>query len=163
VRTFYVLVTLAAAAAAQTPFSHRTHLALKLECGTCHAAALTSTRLEDNLLPAREVCLKCHKTAVIASPAATNLARFNHQLHLKMQIACDTCHREGARAQMAGCIVCHNKIEPPDSCEFCHPKGAALKPESHTPDFLDTHTTGSFDKAACAVCHGRRFTCMGCH
>lgn len=154
-----------AAAQGAAPFSHRTHLGLKLECGACHAAALTSTRLDDNLLPAREVCLKCHKTAIIPPAPATKLARFNHQLHITAQIACVTCHRDGARAQMAGCLVCHNQIDPPTSCEFCHPKDAALKPANHTPDFLDTHTSGNsgLDKTTCAVCHGRHFRCMGCH
>ena len=39
---------------------------------------------DDNLLPAAEVCLKCHKTAEIGAPMPTRLARFNHQLHLKL-------------------------------------------------------------------------------
>jgi len=66
---------------------------------------------------------------------------------------------------MADCLVCHNDIDPPYSCEFCHAKEAALKPASHAPDFLDTHTTGklNLDKTTCAVCHGRRFHCLGCH
>jgi hypothetical protein len=67
--------------------------------------------------------------------------------------------------QMADCLVCHSRIDPPDSCEFCHLKDAALKPANHTPDFLDSHTTGNagLDLTACAVCHGRHFRCLGCH
>lgn len=151
------------AAPAPQPFSHRVHLSLKLECTGCHAAALTSTRLEDNLLPAREICLKCHTTEVITTPRATSLRRFNHQLHLKAGMACAGCHPGGGAAQMADCLVCHSKIDPPDSCEFCHLKSAMLKPVNHTPDFLDTHTSGNLDKTTCAVCHGRRFRCLGCH
>lgn len=200
-----MLLAIAGTAAAQTaPFSHRLHLALKLECGGCHPAALTSTRLKDNLLPKQDVCLKCHKTAVINAPPVTRLARFNHQLHLKLgNIApviaaaidrktylspngeqlraslntanpCEACHRglelsdkpgRGALPQMADCLVCHSQIDPPDSCEFCHLKDANLKPANHTPDFLDTHTSGKLgiDKTTCAVCHGRRFRCLGCH
>jgi hypothetical protein len=197
---------MAGAALAQTPqpFSHRVHLAAKLDCSLCHAAALTSTRLDDSLLPAQSVCLKCHKTADIGAPMPTRLARFNHQLHLRLgnvapllaaaidkktylqpagaelrmdlntQNPCEACHRglevsgnpdRKTLPQMADCLVCHNEIDPPYSCEFCHAKGARLTPASHTPDFLDTHTGGklALDKATCAVCHGRKFHCLGCH
>jgi hypothetical protein len=200
------LIAIAGAAVAQTaqPFSHRIHLAAKLDCAVCHAAATASTRLDDNLLPAREVCLKCHKTAEIGAPMATRLARFDHQLHLKLGnlapiIAaaidkqtyltapgpelraqlntgnpCEACHRglelsdrpdRSGLPQMADCLVCHNQIDPPYSCEFCHAKEAKLTPASHTPDYLDTHTSGKLvlDKTTCAVCHGRKFHCLGCH
>jgi hypothetical protein len=193
-----------AVAQAAPPFSHRIHLAAKLDCSVCHAAALTSTRLDDNLLPAQAVCLKCHKTAEIGAPMATRLARFNHQLHLKLgnlapaiaaaidkqtylgaagpelrsrlntQNPCQACHRgleasdrpdRSGLPQMADCLVCHNQIDPPYSCEFCHAKDAHLTPASHTPDFLDTHTSGKLglDKTTCAVCHGQKFHCLGCH
>ncbi len=197
---------LAGGVAAQSApvFSHRVHLGLKLECTRCHAAALTSTRLEDNLLPRQDVCLTCHKTATIGAPAATRLARFNHQLHLKLgniapviaaaidhkhylakageamraqldtSNACAACHRgldvsdrpeRSSLPQMADCLVCHNQIDPPDSCGFCHAKDANLKPATHTRDFLDTHTSGKLglDVTTCAVCHGRHFHCLGCH
>jgi hypothetical protein len=205
-RILFLLIAIAAAAIGQTaqPFSHRFHLMAKLDCSVCHAAANDSMRLSDNLLPAPGVCLKCHKTAEIGSPPSTHLARFNHQLHLKMgnlapviaaaidkktylgpvaaelrgelntQNPCEACHRgleasdrpdRSGLAQMADCLVCHNQTDLPYSCEFCHAKGAQLKPASHTPDFLDTHTSGKlgFDKTTCAVCHGKKFHCLGCH
>ncbi|MFN7995165.1 MAG: cytochrome c3 family protein [Bryobacteraceae bacterium] len=201
------MLTVFGPAMAQTaaPFSHRVHLALKLECTRCHAAAPVSTRLEDNLLPKAEVCRECHKTEPnIGSPPTTRLERFNHQLHLKLgniapaiaaaidhkqylsppppslredlntRNSCEACHRgletsdrpeHTALPQMADCLVCHNQIAPPDSCQFCHAKSANLKPATHTADFLDTHTSGklALDKTTCAVCHGRHFTCLGCH
>lgn len=88
---------------------------------------------------------------------------------------CKACHRgleqsdsvtAAALPKMADCLVCHVNIQVPWSCEDCHAKGAALKPASHgRPDFFDTHSKGTFhaERAACAVCHGREFTCMGCH
>jgi hypothetical protein len=87
---------------------------------------------------------------------------------------CTACHRglaeservtSAAMPQMADCQVCHNRIEVPFSCETCHGKDPGLKPLSHTPDFIDTHSSGKLklDKPSCAVCHGRDFTCMGCH
>jgi len=193
----------AMAAAAPPPFSHRLHLKLKLDCATCHTLVRGSTRVEDNNLPVKAVCLRCHKDATIPKPAPTLLARFDHQRHLKLgNIArviaaaidsktylsppgdirrhlnttnpCIACHRgleesdavgKSAMPQMADCLVCHAKIDPPYSCEFCHSPGAKLKPANHTPDFLDSHTSpkAKLDKPSCAVCHGRRFTCLGCH
>jgi hypothetical protein len=94
--------------------------------------------------------------------------------HLNNDSPCAACHRgmEESTAlaktdlpQMADCLVCHNKIDPPFSCDFCHAKGAALKPANHTQDFLDSHSRkdAKLDRTTCAVCHGRKFTCMGCH
>ena len=94
--------------------------------------------------------------------------------HLDSANPCAACHRgmETSTAlaksdlpQMADCLVCHNKIDPPFSCEFCHAKSMALKPASHVSDFLDTHSRkdAKLDRTTCAVCHARKFTCMGCH
>ena len=199
----FALVVLCGAAWAQTPFSHRLHLQLKLECRTCHTAAPKSTSAQDNLLPAKTVCLSCHEDVQIPARPVTPVTRFNHALHLKLgNIApivaraidtktylsppgelrarlngtnpCMACHRglaqsdavsNAALPRMADCLVCHNQIDPPDSCEFCHAKSMHLKPQNHTADFLDSHTrkNARLDKTSCAVCHGRRFTCLGCH
>ncbi len=206
-RLFFVSCVCAAAAAAPPPFSHRVHLAQKLECTFCHPAALTSTSASDNLRPNREVCLNCHENPQLPAAAPDTspvpLVHFSHALHHRMgnvsryiasaidhgtylqpaddirrhlntQNACDACHRgleesdhvtAAALPQMADCLVCHTQIEPPFSCEQCHAKDAPLKPASHTERFLDEHSSGklNFDKSTCAVCHGRNFTCMGCH
>jgi len=149
------------AAAAQTgqPFPHRIHLALKLECAGCHPAALTSTRLEDNLLPERKVCFQCHKTAVIHPPPVTRLARFDHQRHLKLGniapvIAAAIDHKTyltpptaGLRADLNSkdpCVACHRSLEISD------------KPErSDLPQMAD-----------CLVCHSQidpPDSCQFCH
>jgi hypothetical protein len=190
------------------PFSHRLHLQMNLACAQCHTAAAHSTRVEDNLLPAKEVCLNCHQQTEaeiqIPPPPVTRITSFSHAQHLKMgnvapllalaidkknylqpaddirrhlntRDPCEACHRgleESDRAthaalpQMADCLVCHSQIENPFSCEACHGKNITpLKPASHTANFMDTHSAGKLhlDKAQCAVCHGRTFTCMGCH
>ena len=66
---------------------------------------------------------------------------------------------------LASQVTDQDTIDPPDSCAFCHPKGAQLKPASHVAGFLDTHTNKNLnlDLKSCAVCHGRKFTCLGCH
>lgn len=85
---------------------------------------------------------------------------------------CGACHRGMAVSaavskvnlpHMADCLVCHTEIDPPFSCEFCHAKGAKLKPVSHVTDFVDTHSRKIVEKVGCAICHGRKFTCLGCH
>ena len=94
--------------------------------------------------------------------------------HLNTLDACQACHRglaeseqvtAAAMPQMADCLVCHNEIDNPFSCEKCHAKDAPLKPASHLPSFLSDHTSGklNLDKASCVVCHGRNFRCLGCH
>jgi cytochrome c7-like protein len=88
--------------------------------------------------------------------------------------ACMACHRGLDRSDevspavfphMADCLVCHNKVDPPFSCVKCHEEKAQLKPASHTNDWLDRHSSRKTPKdlQSCAVCHGRRFTCLGCH
>ena len=68
--------------------------------------------------------------------------------HLNTTNPCAACHRgmeDSDRVskinmpQMADCLVCHSKIDPPDSCTFCHVAGAKFRPASHTSDFLDKH------------------------
>jgi hypothetical protein len=88
--------------------------------------------------------------------------------------SCEACHR-GLRnsdisgpvhyPQMADCLVCHPKIDPPFSCELCHTKEARIKPDSHTQDYIDLHSSknAKLDKPSCKICHGTGFRCMGCH
>jgi hypothetical protein len=94
--------------------------------------------------------------------------------HLNTGNPCEACHRgleesdrvtRTALPRMADCLVCHTPIDPPFSCETCHAKDAPLKPAGHTATFMDAHSSGklALDKSTCAVCHGRTFTCMGCH
>jgi len=88
--------------------------------------------------------------------------------------ACLACHRgidtsdavsRANMPQMADCLVCHSKIELPFSCEQCHGPGAKLRPADHPTEFLESHSRPEvkFDKTTCALCHGRKFRCLGCH
>ncbi|MEP7364971.1 MAG: cytochrome c3 family protein [Acidobacteriota bacterium] len=87
---------------------------------------------------------------------------------------CLSCHHGVAEseapsmamhANMPDCLVCHNKIDNPFSCEKCHTQDTHLMPASHTPDFVDRHSTAkmNLDKPSCVVCHGKKFRCLGCH
>jgi len=88
--------------------------------------------------------------------------------------ACLACHRGVAETdlataanlpRMADCLVCHTRIDPPFSCTYCHTPKTELKPASHTQGFTDAHSSRLAvpDKSSCKVCHGVKFTCMGCH
>lgn len=88
--------------------------------------------------------------------------------------ACEACHRglgasdavtKAAFPRMADCLVCHKRIDPPDSCAKCHLPGPWLRPATHTADFVDVHSNRrlKMDTSGCAACHGRDFTCQGCH
>jgi hypothetical protein len=94
--------------------------------------------------------------------------------HLNSTNACLACHRgidtseqvsDANMPRMADCLVCHNQIDLPFSCAQCHdPKWPGLKPATHNAaDFVDKHSTKAIVKQGCALCHGRKFTCMGCH
>lgn len=94
--------------------------------------------------------------------------------HLDTRNACEACHRgleesdqvsKANLPQMADCIVCHNQIDNPFSCEKCHDPNAKLKPANHVAGFMSEHSSGklNLDKTTCTVCHGRNFRCLGCH
>lgn len=146
-------LVLAACAAAQSdgvklkPFSHKTHLQLGNIAPVIAAAIDKGTYLSPPgdlraQLNTNNACLACHHG--IENSEGKTLSTF---------------------LRMADCLVCHNKVDPPESCKFCHVEGSQLKPANHTAEFLEAHSRANakLDMKTCAVCHGRKFTCMGCH
>ena len=129
-------------------FSHAKHLKLGNVAPLIAAAIDKGTYLGPDgakirpLLNSNNPCVACHRG-----------------LDTSDQVSRDNMPR------MADCLVCHSQVDPPDSCAFCHPRDAHLKPSNHVPGFLDSHTNkkSGLDLATCAVCHGRKFTCLGCH
>ncbi len=158
------------------PFSHKLHISLVKDCVTCHTTAATSTRVEDNNLPRAEACKGCHDKVNIKAPRETLVIKFDHQFHMQLadKAGCTFCHKgldqseavtKTAFPPMTDCLVCHNKIDNPFSCETCHSPKSNLKPVSHTDDWIDRHNRKStvLDKPSCVPCHGERFHCLGCH
>jgi hypothetical protein len=163
------------ATASGADFSHRAHLALKLECSSCHASVTKSSRVEDNNLPKAEVCLQCHESApAIKQPREIALAHFPHDKHVAA-IPCLTCHKgintsdvtsKANFPPMTQCVTCHVQTEISDSCYFCHAKSMNLEPASHGALWVDAHSRvrrAAAEKQACQMCHGRNFRCAGCH
>jgi len=128
-------------------FSHQQHLALGNVAPALAAAIdsgtyLSRTRPDREQLETENACVACHRG--LAENDATGPA--NHP-------------------QMADCLVCHTTIDAPFSCELCHTAEAKIKPTSHTPNFIDLHSSRNarLDKPSCKICHGVGFRCMGCH
>jgi hypothetical protein len=156
-------------------------------CATCHAESGKARPLAGEIKAPRRLLVtkfnhqlhaKLGNIAPVIARAIDSKAYLSEpgdlRAHLETKMACAACHRgletsdevsAEAFPRMADCLVCHNKIEPPFSCVKCHDEGPHLKPASHTSDFLDRHTKRGFlqEKVSCAVCHGRQFTCLGCH
>jgi cytochrome c7-like protein len=151
-------------------------------CAKCHAPApikeprkLTVSSFNHRLHAAIP---KMNLVILAAIRSGSYLAVPHEQLEEQLESAgsCTTCHRGMAESEevsmaafphMADCLVCHSDIEVPFSCEKCHDADpVALKPaDIHTPDFLEAHSRpGALkDRTSCALCHGREFTCLGCH
>jgi hypothetical protein len=156
-------------------------------CASCHGVTGKARALESGIKDPRTLLvtkfnhqfhLKLGNVASVIARAIDTKAYLSPPGDLRAQlntkVACAACHRglehsdevsAAAFPRMADCLVCHNKIEPPFTCGKCHDERANLKPANHTPDYLESHSKrGTIqNKESCAVCHGRQFTCLGCH
>lgn len=174
----------------ETRFPHQQALQKSLACSGCHAqqrnAATLSGKRRGKVLKdfnhrlhlslgnvAGAIAAAIDQKTYLGSPSRIDLLRL--RADLITDDPCQACHRGLAQSagaigkehfpHMEDCLVCHNQIDTPFSCAQCHPAGMKLKPANHALDFLDRHTSGklNLDKTTCAACHGKRFTCQGCH
>ena len=130
------------------PFSHRVHSGVKLiQCEFCHPYVGRSNHPG---LPPVEKCLYCHNYIIANHPQilkehryyntrtptpwkkANYLAEhvlFNHQRHIRKEIACKECHGEietmdrirGRYFYMEFCIECHREKKANLGCWLaCH-------------------------------------------
>jgi hypothetical protein len=165
------------------PFSHKHHVAgLGIDCRYCH------TSVEDSAyagIPPTETCMSCHSQIWVDSPMLepvresfrsdrslewirvhdlADFAYFNHSIHVKKGMGCDTCHGRVdlmpltwrvASLQMEWCLECHRAPE-----EFVRPVNEIFNPE-WTPPSADAMALGralveEYDIARlddCSVCH----------
>lgn len=130
------------------PYSHKTHLALGLQCSGCH------TNPEPGKLmtfPATSTCMACHQAIATDKPAIQKLASYaksgepipwvrvyrvlpgvtwTHRKHLDAGIKCEICHGQVAEMQMMSeatstttmgvCLHCHTLHNAPTVCSTCH-------------------------------------------
>ena len=131
------------------PFSHKQHLALKLDCSMCHAMPDPGHAAT---LPPTSTCMGCHERVKTESPAIQQLAgahatggtipwkrvyrlpdfvSFSHKTHTTGAAAadCEGCHgpvREMDVMQrvrdisMAACLDCHQQKQASTRCDACH-------------------------------------------
>jgi hypothetical protein len=131
---------------------------MRMDCVHCHTAAAASTRVSDNLLPSKQVCLECHEDAAIPVPPVVRISAFSHALHLKM----------GNVAPILAKAIDHNNYLQPlgtirkdlntnNACEACH-RGLERS---------DQVTHAALPQMAdCLVCHAHiepPFSCEDCH
>ena len=122
--------------------------------------------------------LKLGNLAPILASAIDNGSYLGKQGDIRQYLdtnnPCEACHRgldetdlatQANLPKMSDCLVCHSDIDPPYSCQNCHFDGVRLKPDDHTLEFSDLHSTGKLDldKLSCLPCHGKTFSCKGCH
>jgi hypothetical protein len=130
------------------PYSHKKHLALGLDCKTCHTNPEGSKLMT---FPDTAKCMQCHVTIGKDKPAIQKLAQYakskqaipwvrvytvlpgvawSHRPHLQANVACETCHglvREMDQVSevtsvttMYSCLSCHEMNHAKSSCDTCH-------------------------------------------
>lgn len=132
------------------PFSHKHHVeAMGIDCRYCH------TSVEDSSfagIPSTKICMTCHSQIWATSPMLEpvresfrtdqpvrwvrvhdlpDFVYFNHSIHVKKGIACETCHGrvdqmplvwQEKSLQMEWCLECHRQPE-----RFVRPREAVFE------------------------------------
>ena len=130
------------------PYSHKTHLALGLQCNNCHTNPAPGNMMT---FPATSTCMSCHISVATDKPAIQKLATYSkskqpipwvrvykvlpgvnwsHRKHLDAGMKCQMCHgqvQEMARMSeatsvttMGVCLNCHMAHNAPTVCSTCH-------------------------------------------
>jgi hypothetical protein len=130
------------------PYSHKTHLAIGLDCKTCHKNPEPGNLMT---FPATSICMSCHVSVATQKPSIKKLASlaksgqpipwvrvytitkgvsWTHRKHLEAGIQCETCHGQVAElaamsqvtsvTTMGVCINCHKLHNAPTVCQTCH-------------------------------------------
>jgi hypothetical protein len=129
-------------------YSHKTHLALGLNCGYCHTNPSAGALMT---FPTTGICMKCHAGIATDKPDIQKLAEFNktgtpvpwvrvytvrpglrwsHRTHLDAGKKCIACHGDVAQLDrmseitsvttMYSCLSCHQKNLAETECSTCH-------------------------------------------
>jgi hypothetical protein len=131
------------------PYSHKTHLALGLQCPTCHTNPDAGRMMT---FPVTTTCMKCHTSVAKNKPSIQKLAAYDnsksiipwvrvytvlpgvtwsHRRHLDAGMKCEMCHGDVSQLQvmtnvksvttMVGCLDCHKLHNAKTMCVTCHP------------------------------------------
>jgi hypothetical protein len=130
------------------PYSHKTHVALGLQCRSCHTNPDAGKLMT---YPPTVVCMGCHQAIARDRPSIQKLAEFaksgepipwvrvyrvpdyvywRHGTHLDAEVTCTECHGPVAErdvitletnvTRMLGCVTCHDKRQAYTDCAACH-------------------------------------------
>jgi len=130
------------------PYSHKSHLALGLECQFCHT---NPDRGRLMTFPDTATCMKCHASFGKNRPSIQKLAAYDkaqtaipwvrvytvlpgvawsHRRHLDAGMKCEMCHGNVSQMQvmtnlksvntMVGCLDCHKLHNAKTTCTTCH-------------------------------------------
>ncbi len=166
------------------PFSHAHHVGdIGLDCRYCHKSVEVSPVAG---VPGASVCMHCHTQIWPTSPmlapirdsyknntpvewtrvhAVPDFAYFNHSIHIKKGVGCETCHGrvdqmplmyKHASLQMEWCLGCHRSPE-----KFVRPRSEVFHmgwelPEGTTQHQLGKELVTEYDihsRTDCYTCH----------
>jgi hypothetical protein len=130
------------------PYSHKTHLAVGMECKDCHTNPDPGRLMT---FPPTSKCMQCHVTIGKNRPAIHKLAAFSksqkpipwvrvynvlpgvswtHRAHLEAGVKCEACHGQVAQMDamsevtsvttMYSCLNCHELNHAKTACDTCH-------------------------------------------
>lgn len=176
-------------------FTHELHSDMGIECESCHQEVAGSTSGTDNLMPPMDACAECHdvedtdgcsmchsdmENLDVVQRVIDYSPKFNHQVHVEQNLACDHCHIGVATSDSAAvthlpgmegcpgmdmCMDCHDGLQAPKECSTCHVENRDLRPIDHA-STLWTQQHGDDakmdDAQSCMMCHERN-SCMECH
>ena len=145
---YYMMPHVGAGPLQPIPFSHRLHAGDKrIDCRFCHSYVDRSIHPG---IPPVEKCLYCHNYIISNHPEIRKVhayfdtqtptpwkkvfhmpehVMFNHERHIKKEVACETCHGDVAGTdrlvrhdfKMGFCIECHRKEKANLDCWLsCH-------------------------------------------
>ena len=129
------------------PFSHKQHIALKLQCKDCHTMPEPGEMMT---FPAEAKCMACHTAVKKESPHIQKLAShaerkqpvpwvrvyqiptyvfWSHKSHLNAGAKCESCHGQVSERDklvkegdisMGACMNCHRMNKASNDCNYCH-------------------------------------------
>jgi Cytochrome c7 and related cytochrome c/Class III cytochrome C family len=163
------------------PFSHAHHVGdVGIDCRYCHQTVETEAFAG---IPSTEVCMDCHSQLWNESPMLEpvresyrtgqplkwtrvhdlpDFAYFNHAIHVKQGVGCETCHGEvdemplmyrKETLYMQWCLNCHRHpeeyVRPPEAVFTMHWEPDAATPSGE--ELVAIHSIES--KTNCSTCH----------
>ncbi|MFQ6092249.1 MAG: cytochrome c3 family protein [bacterium] len=140
-------------------FSHKNHVARKIECVDCHQGLGETDFASPANLPKMADCQTCHN-----GTKAEDECTLCHPQPVPKPVSHDLSwiknHKEYAREDMASCAGCHDRE---NDCQRCH-QGDNLAQITHPLNYLYTHFLDIKGKEReCDVCHDQQSFCDDCH